>query len=89
MISREKTISAIETPTYPATSRDGLAWESGLPSSSPIPEDDRDPLVNGLLGAELFSLVTVNSQGMGRDVLCSSCLLIRRVGIDTSDCFRS
>ena len=71
--------------TYLANSREGLARGSGAANSSPVAEDDRDLLVSGLLGAEVFSL-TVNSQDRGRAVLCSCCLLMRR---DTSDCFRS
>lgn len=75
--------------TYPANSREGLARESGPGNSSPVVEDDRDLSISGLLGVELLSLVTVNSQDRGRAFLCSCCLLMRRDGKDASDCFRS
>ena len=75
--------------TYLANSREGLARVSAPANSSPVAEDDRDLIASGLLGVELLSLATVNSEDEGRVVLCSCCLLMRRDAIEASDCFRS
>ena len=79
----------LKNVTYLVDSREGLARVSRPAKSSPVAEDDRDLIASGLLGVELFSLATVNSEDRGRAVLCSCCLLMRRDAIEASDCFRS